>query len=146
MKSQPCDRCGFLHAALGVSIDEGVLVRTVRKESQRVRAFGGAYGFIPRFWDVHCGSGDFDIVVIKDLARGEIWTADQRAIGSVRRETLSGAIGEQVLLLCSRMGRDADPELVRSRAPEQLQRPAQANFFGEVGRADPGTPRRARRQ
>lgn len=112
-----CNVCGFNHGALSVEITSGELVRRVLAENQRVRAFGGGYGFTPKLWDRH--ARDFDRVKIIDLARNEIWRGDVNAIMSARRETLHPAIGEQVIVLCSRMNREIDGEIVQAPPVER---------------------------
>ncbi len=94
-----CELCGHSHARLNVRIENKNLLRTVTKDTQRIRAFGGAWGFNAQFWDAH--SAQIHRVQVLDAATGLLYHAsiDDFVRYAFRRVLdKSGRAGEQIIM------------------------------------------------
>jgi hypothetical protein len=134
-----CATCGKNHAALGVEFYGRVLVRRVHGEKQRLRAYGGAFGFAAGFWDVH--AGDFDALVIRDTDTGEVWRGDRQAIARVYRQMFDAQSGLQIVVPLSHLERERSGGVVigeqahESPRGDDVPQVKQLDFNAMLGRA-----------
>ncbi len=95
-KTEGCARCGLNHAALNVEISDRTLVRKVRGQKHRLKAYGGSFGFSAPFWDAH--SAEIDELIIMDQESGEVFHGHAEVFAQAHRQTFSAAFGPQIVI------------------------------------------------
>ena len=120
-----CRTCGLDHDRLGLRIEGRLLIRRVHGAKHRLRVDGGAFGFSAVFWRAH--RSEFDELLIRDQASGEVFFGDARALKEVGFMCLNLRFGEQAIVPIfilsrtrtrPRISTSTDPEPARS--PQQL--------------------------
>lgn len=102
-----CTVCKHDHARLGVRIENRTLYRSA-VSSHRVRAYGGAWAFVARFWDTH--RHEFDFVQIAERDTGHTYRASAEIFDVCAfREILNPLFGLQVILGLGHFNKPAAP-------------------------------------
>ena len=110
-----CTACTHDHARLGVRIENRTLYRSA-VSSHRVRAYGGAWAFVARFWDTH--RHEFDFVQIAERDTGHVYRASAGLFDMCAfREILNPLFGLQVILGLGHFNKPGAPLSTDTAAP-----------------------------